>query len=111
MKKVFVCSPFAGNVELNIQKAREYCRIEMMQGNVPFAPHLLYPQFLNDNDPTEREQGLRMGLEIMKCCDELHVYGPTISNGMAREIAVWREMGRIEKRLEVSILIKSLEPL
>ena len=106
MKRVFVCSPYAGDIEGNTRKAREYCRLETIQGNLPFAPHLLFPQFMDDGNAQQRELGIRMGLEIMKHCDELHVYGDRISSGMAREIATWREMGRVEKRLTVTILIK-----
>lgn len=108
MKKVFVCSPFAGNIAENVDRARDYCRIEIARGNMPIAPHLLYPQFMDDSDPHQRELGIRMGLELLKTCDELHVYGPRISTGMAREIAVWREMGNKEIRYQLSVIVKEI---
>jgi len=43
---VFICSPFAGDVERNLQNARLYCKYAVEQGAIPLAPHLLYPQFL-----------------------------------------------------------------
>ena len=109
MKKVFVCSPFAGDIDGNIRKAIEYCRYEIIQGNAPFAPHLLYPQMLCECDPQQREDGIRMGLEFLKTCDELHVYGDRISNGMAREIAVWKEMGNIPIMCSLIVLIRKTE--
>jgi hypothetical protein len=37
MKKVFICSPFAGDTERNIQIARKLCKLEIEAGNAPFA--------------------------------------------------------------------------
>lgn len=57
---VFVASPFQGPDEtLNIDFARRVCReISLNTGAMPFAPHLLFPQFLNDKDKHERELGI-----------------------------------------------------
>ena len=86
MKLIFVCSPLAGDMEANKAKARRYCRFVMEQGNVPFAPHLLFPQFLDDTVPAERETGIGMGLLVLESCSELWCFGPDISPGMAVEI-------------------------
>ena len=55
---VYICSPFAGDIEKNVAAARTYSRFAVEQGYIPIAPHLLFPQFLNDSDPKERELGL-----------------------------------------------------
>lgn len=62
------------------------------QGCIPIAPHLLFPQFLNDNDPKERELGLFFGNAIMSKCSEIWVFGSHISPGMEAEIkrAKWK---------------------
>ena len=52
----------------------------------PIAPHLLFTQFLDDNNPKERELGLHFGNVLMSKCAELWVFGDLISNGMAAEI-------------------------
>ena len=96
MKKVFVCSPYAGDIESNRKAAIKYCRYEIECGNVPFAPHLFFPQILTESNQEERELGISLGIEMMKACDELHVFGDRISEGMKREIDVWRSMGRRE---------------
>ena len=49
---VYVCSPFSGDIAGNIANARKYSRFAVEQGYIPIAPHLLFPQFLNDNDLT-----------------------------------------------------------
>ena len=58
----------------------------------PIAPHLLFPQFLDDNNPEERELGLFFGNALMSKCAEVWVFGSRISSGMEAEIkrAKWK---------------------
>jgi len=86
MKLIFICSPFAGDMEGNTIRARRYCRFAMEQGHLPFAPHLLFPQFLDDTDPEERMQGINMGLSVLGYCSELWAFGPEPSPGMVVEM-------------------------
>ena len=89
---VYICSPYAGDIEANVAAARRYSRFAVDKGYIPIAPHLLFPQFLNDGDSKERELGLFFGNAIMSKCSEIWVFGSTISNGMAAEIkrARWK---------------------
>ncbi len=87
MKRVYICSPYSGDVENNVKMAREYCRYAIDLGCLPIAPHLLYPQILDDNNPAERMLGIKMGLEILDICDEIWICGELISTGMEKEIA------------------------
>lgn len=90
---VYICSPYAGDVANNIEAARKYSRFAVDNGYIPVAPHLLFPQFLNDTDPKERELGLFFGNAIMSKCAEVWVFGSTISRGMEAEIkrAKWKD--------------------
>ena len=58
-----------------------------------FAPHLLYPQLLNDANPHERQTGLDMGIAMLSRCDELWCYGDRISPGMRLEIEEAARLG------------------
>lgn len=89
---VYICSPFSGEAEKNIKAAQEYSRFAVDKGYIPIAPHLLFPQFLNDADPRERQLGLFFGNALMSKCSEVWVFGSRISNGMAAEIkrAKWK---------------------
>jgi hypothetical protein len=89
---VYVCSPYSGDVEANVAAARRYCRFAVDKGFIPIAPHLLYPQFLDDNDADERELGLFFGNALMSKCAEVWVFGSRISSGMEAEIkrAKWK---------------------
>ncbi len=93
MKLIFVASPYAGDVEKNIAFAKRACRYVMEQGHAFFAPHLLYPQILDDTDPKERKTGLKLGLSILKKFDELWVCGNRISAGMEAEIERAKQLG------------------
>ena len=83
---VYICSPYSGDIERNTESARRYSRFAITQGYIPIAPHLLFPQFLDDTDPDERELGLFIGNVIMSKCAEVWVFGEYISSGMRGEI-------------------------
>lgn len=96
MTKVYVCSPFrpvstnpkrAEKVlARNIRRAKFACELLTKLGYLPIAPHLYFPQFLDDNNPEERETGMMLGRELLCGCDELWVFGQHISEGMEAEI-------------------------
>ena len=79
---VYICSPYRGDTDTNVKMAREYCRIAVEKNAIPFAPHLLYPQFMNDE-----ELALFMGKVMLDKCAEVWVFGDTMSEGMKGEIA------------------------
>ena len=89
---VYICSPFSGDVETNVKNARRYSRFAVDKGYIPIAPHLLFPQFLDDEKPEERELGLFFGNALMSKCAEVWVFGSRISAGMEAEIerAKWK---------------------
>ena len=93
MPKIYVCSPFTGNTERNIEKARRYCAFAVKQGYIPYASHLFFPQFMSDDDPAQRELGLFMGMVYLDGCKECWVFGDTVSSGMAAEIERAKKRG------------------
>ena len=91
---VYICSPYAGDIDTNIDAARRYSRFAVEQGYIPIAPHLLFPQFLNDANAKERRLGLFFGNALMSKCSEVWVFGSHISAGMEAEIkrAKWKKI-------------------
>lgn len=89
---VYICSPYAGDVEKNVKAAQRYSRFAVDKGYIPIAPHLLFPQFLNDRNPKERQLGLFFGNALMSKCSEVWVFGNRISEGTQSEIkrARWK---------------------
>ena len=108
MKLVYICSPYAGEIESNVGFAKAACHYAMRQGCAPVAVHLLYPQFLDDAVSSEREAGIRMGLRVLAACEELWVCGAHISSGMRQEIAEAKRLG-IPVRYLSANQIKAME--
>lgn len=97
MRRVVVESPFAGNWWrrwLNRRYARACLRDCLLRGEAPLASHLLYPQVLKDEDPAERDWGIRAGLVWMEFADASVVYTDRgISSGMKLGIAAAKQAG------------------
>ncbi len=93
-RRVYVVSRYAGDIKTNVRNARKYCRFAASKKMIPFASHLLYPQFINDADPKERELGLLFGLTWLSLCDEVWCFGKEHSPGMQAEI---HEAKRLKK--------------
>lgn len=104
MRLAYICSPYRAasetEKERNIQYARELTRLAIDKGFAPITPHLYMTQCLDDDNPVEREQGIKAGLELLKVCDCIIVgtrYG--VSSGMRGEIraawgkTIWRGVG------------------
>lgn len=110
---VYICSPYAGDIAGNVEAARRYSRFAVDKGYIPIAPHLLYPQFLDDADPDERELGIFFGNAIMSKCSEVWVFGSRISAGMQAEtdapsgkITAYATSPKIVRRFETMYEIK-----
>ena len=83
---VYICSPYSGEVERNLEMARKFSRFAVDQHCLPITPHIYFTQFMNDEIPDERETALFMNLVLMSKCAELWVFGDVISKGMKAEI-------------------------
>ncbi len=86
MRRVFISSPYSGDVERNMQVAKGFLKLAISQGHAPVAPHLLYPQVLDNDDPDSYDLGMALGLKWLETCDEMWVCGDRVSKGMAMEI-------------------------
>jgi len=87
---VYICSPYSGDTVANTAAAERYCRLAVEKKVIPFAPHLLYPHFMNEEK--ERALALFMGMVMLDKCAEVWVFGDTVTNGMRGEL------NRAEKR-------------
>ena len=90
---VFICSPFAGDREHNAERARRFCRFAVSKNCIPLAPHLIFPQLMDDGDPVQRDLGIFFGFVLMSKCAEVWVFGGNISKGMAVEIEKAKRRG------------------
>lgn len=78
-------SPYAGDIETNIEYARKCIKDSLLRGEAPIASHLLYTQkgILDDNIKEERQLGIDAGLEWRRVAEK-HVFYTDlgISEGM-----------------------------
>jgi len=97
MTLVIVESPFAGDVERNIEYARAAMHDCLMRGEAPYASHLLYTQdgVLDDTVPRERELGITAGFCWAEVAEKRVIYDDYgLSKGMKRGIAEAERLGQ-----------------
>jgi hypothetical protein len=107
MVRAILESPYAGDVEKNVDFARKVCRSLMRSGFNCFASHLYYTQFLNDDIPAERLMGIDAGLEWAEVVDTVIVALPAnrrrLSSSMRKGIEAHQRADRSIKYCFVSM--------
>ena len=102
---VYICSQYRGDTAKNVEKARKYSRFAIENKAIPLAPHLLYPQFMDDNNPEERYLATHtINYVLVGKCQEMWVFGEDVSEGMAREIALAER-----RRMKIRYFTEDLE--
>jgi hypothetical protein len=71
MRLVVLESPYAGDVEKNLEYARKCVLDSLTRGEAPIASHLLYTQkgILDDDKPEERKLGIAAGMAWAKVAE------------------------------------------
>lgn len=94
MRLVIIESPYAGDIEANVEYARRCVRDSLSRGEAPIASHLLYtqPGILDDNRPAERQWGIDAGLAWRSVAQASVVYiDRGITSGMEYGIAAAKD--------------------
>ena len=110
MRLVIVETPYAGDVERNVEYARRCLHDCLIRGEAPFASHLLYtqPNVLRDELPEERQLGIEAGLAWGEEAEATVVYTDRgISRGMQFGIERATKAGRL---VEFRQLFENDEP-
>ena len=96
----YVCAPTTGEAGNNNKKVRGYCRKLYELGYLPVAPHLLFPQFVNNNVPAEHNDSINMAADVLRRCRVVVVCGKTNSEVMTSEIELARRLGIVITTLD-----------
>ena len=80
---VYICAPLRGDVEKNIEFARQKAKEVFQSGDIPVCPHLMFPPIA---DPEQDQAAREMGLRLVESCQQVNVYGTVASEGMWAEI-------------------------
>lgn len=101
-KVVYVCAPYrplsmdpeqaAAELKENIRNTRMACTLVSIMNEMPVSSSLMYPQFLNDDDPIDRKKGIDYGICLLESSDELWIVGDRITAGMRQEIDAAKEL-------------------
>lgn len=98
MNIAYIAHPIGGDVEGNLEKIRKIIlEINLTEPDtVPFALYYTDCITLDDNDPDQRERGMKNSFEFFnkKAIDEVRLYGDRLSNGMKGEVelASWMQI-------------------
>lgn len=86
MKTVYICHPYSNDPTGNAAACREICRriFAADVGILPMAPQCYLPAFVDD--ATQRDLAMHACIELMHRCDQLWVFGDTLTPGMRQEI-------------------------
>lgn len=92
MKRVIIESPYHDDntVEMqeNMNYARAVCLDAVQRGEVPFASHLFFTLFLDDQDPAQRKLGIEMGYDFWEKANLIVFYMDRgMSPGMKEALA------------------------
>ena len=103
MRKVYVCAPLGGNIEENLKKVKTYTEYALRCDTAPVVPHF-YAECLDDNNRKDREVGLAAGMSLLWLCDEVWVFGDTVTDGMRAELQFCKNLNiRVRKITEKEI--------
>jgi hypothetical protein len=95
-RRVFLESPYAGDVEANLAYGRACVADCLSRGESAYGSHLLLtqPGILDDGNPAERAAGIAAGQAFLAACDLSVVYTDRgVSDGMLLGIAAAHRLG------------------
>lgn len=97
MRRVYLESPYAGDVDRNVRFARACVADCLRRGESAYASHLLFTQegILDDDVPEERALGIEAGQAWRAACEATVVYLDLgWSSGMRAGVAHALELGQ-----------------
>lgn len=86
MEMVYICAPLRGDVQKNIEFARQKAQEVFQQGSIPICPHLMFPPIADPNHSEQDQSAREMGLKLLEKCTQINVYGKVLTVGMIEEI-------------------------
>ena len=87
------------DLQRNEDLAAFACLFATEHGCNPIAPHLFFPEFLDDDCVEDRAVSFECGLGWLAVCDEIWVIGTRVTKGMAVEMREAKELGIPSRRL------------
>jgi hypothetical protein len=101
VKTIMVVSPFRASATRSrfqhLEHAKKLCELAARAGVAPFASHVFYPLFLDEDSERDREIGLECEHAWLEWADQVWVWDDWgISSGMNRAIGKAQDYQNIE---------------
>mgnify|MGYP002532047820 FL=1 len=110
-RMVYICAPLRGEeMTANIERARMYARDVLLQGDVPFCPHIYFPQIADASNAIEDGLAMQACLAYLDNCQQINVYADPPTPGMQTEIEHAAMRGIPVKQMPDPILGRMLRP-
>lgn len=103
MKIIFLSHPYKNDPDY-LQHLKPYINYVWNGGNIPLAPHLLFPVFAKEE--TERDKIMQACFKLISVADECFFCGHKFSEGMTMELDEAKKMG---KKIKMICLTDELE--
>ena len=101
MKKIYICSPYAGDIVQNIANALDYSKWVYKKGFLPICTHCYLELATGlSEERGDRNKILKLGKEMVLLCDELWIFGDKLSKGMLEEISL-----AIRRKLTIKFIL------
>ena len=92
-KLVYICAPLRGDVEKNIEFARQKAQEVFQAGDIPVCPHLMFPPVADPENPQQDQAARERCKRLVESCQQVNVYGPEWTEGMWAEIRHAMDLG------------------
>ena len=104
-KIIYICCQ--DSTKANINWAKFFTELVYNSGNTPIAPCLLYPDYINTPNLDKQEEALAAKLSLLHRCDEVWVFGDSVTIGMGAELTEARTLDIPIKRVKIFNTIKT----
>ena len=91
---VIIESPYAGDIEKNVDYLHRCMMDSINRFEAPFASHMVYPFYLDEDKPEEREDGIQLGFAWLAVAERQVFYIDNgFSEGMMKAFIKGQELG------------------
>ncbi len=89
----YVCAPGKSHKDIFADYTKAYCKTLFEHGYTPFAPALLFPQFVDLNVPDQQNEAAAMNKVLLRKSRIMFVCGDHITPAMQSEMLYAKDIG------------------
>lgn len=82
---VYICSPYSGDIDSNVELARALCAHAVLQHKIPLAPHLPFPQFMDGTDANDHELAMSFNRILLSEREAIWGYTTCVMASVSRD--------------------------